>query len=317
MKLPFFPEAASALAGQVDLLFLAVTIMTGTVAIGVTVLMLVFTVKYRRGHGANRVRAPGAVWRRTQRAIEVTWITIPLLLFMGTFVWASALYFDRSAPPDNAVEVAVVAKQWMWRVDHASGAREIDELHVPVNIPVKLVMTSQDVIHSFYVPEFRVKQDVLPGRYTVLWFTATKAGDYHLFCSEYCGTDHAHMLGHVIVLDAPDFQRWLSGQAAAPSMATRGEMLYANLGCAGCHGPHAAVRAPSLDGLYGHMVPLADGSFVLADDHYLRDAILLPNAQLVAGYAPVMPSFAGQVSEGDLLDIIAYLKRAANKESVQ
>jgi cytochrome c oxidase subunit II len=314
VKLPFLPVAASALADRVDTLFVALTALTFSVASAVSIVMLVFVVRYRRGHRASRVRASAAVRRRIQRRLEFAWIGVPLLLFMATFVWAAALYFDRSSPPTDAMEVSVVAKQWMWRVDHATGAREINELHVPTGIAVKLIMTSQDVIHSFYVPEFRVKQDVLPGRYTVLWFTATRAGVYHLFCAEYCGTDHARMLGQVVVLDAPDYQRWLAAQAQ-PSMAARGAERYRALGCNGCHGPAASVRAPRLEGLYRHPVPLVGGQIVVADDAYLRDAILLPRAQVVAGYDPIMPSYAGQVSELDVMEIIAYIRSLGQPEA--
>jgi cytochrome c oxidase subunit II len=311
MTLPFLPVAASTLASRVDTLFVAITAVTGAVAIGVLVVMSVFVVRYRRGHGTSRVRASPSSRLRAQRRLEVAWIGIPLLLFIATFAWAAALYFDRSSPPADAMEVSVVAKQWMWRVDHANGAREINELHVPVGVPVKLVMTSQDVIHSFFVPEFRVKQDVLPGRYTVLWFTATRAGDYHLFCAEYCGTDHSRMLGDVLVLDAAEYQRWLAGQEQRPSMAARGAQRFRALGCAGCHGADAGVRAPHLEGLYEHTVQLQGGKTVVADDDYLRDSILLPKSQVVAGYDPIMPSYAGQVSESEVMEIIAYIKSLA------
>ena len=315
MKVPFLPEAASTLAHRFDLLFAAMTIMTGVVALVIVILTVVFAVKYRRGSGADRARAPKSVWRRTRRRMEVAWIAVPMLLFVAVFGWAAALYYDRSAPPRDALIVAVVAKQWMWQLEHSTGAREIDELHVPVNVPVELLMTSQDVIHSFYVPAFRVKQDVLPGRYTVLWFTATKAGDYHLFCAEYCGTDHSRMLGHVIALDSPAYARWLEAHSTGETMAARGAALFRGLGCSGCHGTNAAVHAPPLEGLYGHPVPLESGGTVIADERYLRDSILLPASEVAAGYAPVMPSFAGQVSESEILELIAYIKSLADKET--
>lgn len=317
MKLPFLPETASTLAARFDTLFLAMTLLTGVVALAIVVVTIVFALRYRQGSGADRVRAPLAVRQSAQRRIEIAWITIPMLLFIAAFAWAATLYYDRSAPPAGAIEVSIVAKQWMWRVEHANGAREINELHVPVDVPVKLVMTSQDVIHSFYVPAFRVKQDVLPGRYTVLWFTATEAGDYHLFCAEFCGTDHSRMLGHVVSLAPAQFQRWLEGHDAEPTMAVRGEALFRALGCSGCHGANAAVHAPPLEGLYGRPVPLADGSIVVADERYVRDSILLPKAEIAAGYAPIMPSFAGQVSESEILELVAYIKSLAAGTSIR
>ncbi|MEO6749485.1 MAG: cytochrome c oxidase subunit II [Casimicrobiaceae bacterium] len=309
MKLPFLPVPASALADRYDTLFLAMTLLTGIVSTLIIVVMLVFAYRYRRGALVNRVLAPLAQRERTRRRIEFAWITIPLLLFIAAFTWAASLYYDRSTPPANALEVAVVAKQWMWKLEHTTGQREIDELHVPVGVPVKLVMTSQDAIHSFFVPAFRVKQDVLPGRYTVLWFTATRAGDFDIFCAEYCGTDHARMFGHVIALDPPQYQRWLITHDGAPTMAARGESLFRSNGCSGCHGTNAAVHAPSLEGLYGRPVPLADGTTVIADDRYVRDSILLPAKEVAAGYAPIMPSFAGQLDEADILDLIAYIRQ--------
>jgi cytochrome c oxidase subunit 2 len=206
----------------------------------------------------------------------------------------------------------VLAKQWMWKLEHENGRREIDELHVPLGQPVELIMTSQDVIHSFFVPAFRTKQDVLPGRYTSLWFTATNTGRFHLFCAEYCGTDPAHMGGDVIVMEPAQFQRWLTAHAATQSMAARGEDLFRHLGCSGCHGENASVHAPNLAGVYGRPVPLSDGTTVDADERYIRDSILLPRKEVAAGYAPIMPSFTGQIGEDDILDLIAYIKSLAS-----
>ena len=315
MNLPFVPEPASALASRYDTLFLAMTVLTGAVSALIVVVVLVFAYRYRRGSSANRVRAPLAERNRMRRRIEVVWIGFPLLCFIAAFGWAASIYFDRSTPPADALEVAVVAKQWMWKLEHATGQREIDELHVPVNVPVRLVMTSQDAIHSFFVPAFRVKQDVLPGRYTVLWFTATRAGDFRIFCAEYCGVDHARMFGHVIALDPPQYRRWLDTRDAAPTMAQRGEALFRQFGCSGCHGANAAVHAPQLEGLYGRPVPLADGTTVIADERYIRDSILLPRREVAAGYAPIMPSFAGQIDEADILDLIAYIRQPPGAEA--
>ena len=312
MNLPFLPDTASTLAPKVDALFLAMTLMTGSVAAGVFIVMIVFVLKYRRGANVDRRRPESS--GRMQRRLETAWIAIPLLLFIAAFGWAAALYFDHAAPPDGALEIGVVAKQWMWKSEHGRGQREISELHVPVGVPVKLLMTSEDAIHSFYVPAFRLKQDVLPGRYTSLWFTATRAGEYHLFCAEYCGTDHSRMLGKIVALDPAQFQRWLRASHPERTMAARGATLFRQFGCSGCHGANAAVHAPSLESIFGRPVPLSDGTTVIADERYLRDSILLPAKEIAAGYAPIMPSFAGQVSEADLLDLIAYTKSLADRE---
>jgi len=207
------------------------------------------------------------------------------------------------------VDVFVVAKQWMWTLQHPSGQREINELHVARGQPVRLVMTSQDVIHSFFVPAFRLKQDVLPGRYTEMWFTPTRTGRFHLFCAEYCGTDHARMGGDIVVMEPADFERWLDAHGGTPDMAARGEALFRQYGCSGCHGANATIHAPDLAGLFGKPVPLADGTTVIADERYLRDSILLPRKEIAAGYEPIMPSFAGQIGEPDILDLIAYIRR--------
>ncbi len=317
MSTSTFPAAASHLASEIDLLFLVTLLMTGAVTIVIFVLMIVFALRYRRGSAASRVRAPPVVRQRMQRRMEIAWIAIPALLFVALFGWASALYFDRSVPPPDAMEISVIAKQWMWRVEHASGAREIDILHVPVGVPVKLIMTSQDVIHSFFLPAFRVKQDVLPGRYTALWFTADKVGEFHLLCAEYCGTDHASMFGHVVVLDGTGYAQWLAANGSPVTMASRGAALYRRLGCSGCHGSNAPTRAPPLDSLYGTQVALASGRTVVADEVYLRDSIVLPSRDVVAGYASVMPTYNGQISESEILEIIAYLKSLGRQGAAQ
>jgi cytochrome c oxidase subunit 2 len=311
MSMGLLPPAASTLAPRVDALFYAVLAVTGTVAIAITVLIVVFSIRYRAASTVMRTGGPPPRQARVRRWLEITWTAIPLLLFLAAFGWAANLYVDRSIAPANAMEVAVVAKQWMWKLEHRNGVREIDELHVPRGVPVKLLLTSQDVIHSFFVPAFRVKQDVLPGRYTLLWFTATETGRFHLFCAEYCGTDHAGMRGGVVVMEPADFARWLAAQPPGSDMEQRGAALFRALGCSGCHGASATVRAPDLAGVYGRPVPLADGTTVVADDRYLRDSILDPKKEVAAGYAPVMPSFAGQVSEEDILDLTAYLKSLA------
>ncbi|MDQ6621358.1 MAG: cytochrome c oxidase subunit II [Pseudomonadota bacterium] len=305
------PAAASTLAPRVDALFYVVLAVTGVVAVAIGGLIIVLSIRYRAGSNTTR-ESPGPQREsKVRRWLEIGWIATPLALFLGAFAWGSQLYIVRSTAPSDAMEIDVVAKQWIWKAQHRSGQREINELHVPRGMPVKLLMTSQDVIHSFFVPAFRVKQDVLPGRYTMLWFNATQNGEFHLFCTEYCGTDHSRMGGSIIVMDPPQFAAWLRDQGQTSSMSARGSALFRELGCSGCHGANASVHAPSLDGLYGRPVPLADGRVVTADERYLRDSILLPQKEVAAGYEPIMPSFAGQIDEDDLLDLIAYIKSLA------
>jgi cytochrome c oxidase subunit 2 len=305
----WLPGAASGYASEVDVLFYAVLTTTVLVAVVITVMIGWFSFRYRAGSPAPRAIADARRERSFRVALEVFWIGIPLLLFLGAFAWAAELYVVRSLPPPGAMDVFVVAKQWMWKVQHSGGQREINELHVPTGRPVRLTMTSEDVIHSFYVPAFRVKQDVLPGRYTTLWFDADRAGTYHLFCAEYCGTDHARMGGRVVALAPADYARWLAEQGSPMTMAARGEALFRQFGCSGCHGANSTVPAPKLDGVFGRPVPLSDGSVVIADERYIRDSILTPAKQVAAGYAPIMPSFAGRISEEDVGDLVAYLKQ--------
>jgi cytochrome c oxidase subunit II len=305
---PLHPPADSPLATRVDILFYTWLALAGIVTLVIFFLLVYFSVKYRHGAHVNRQMATGAALRRYSRQIEIAWIATPLILFMVMFFWASEIYYVHASPPANATEVYVVGKQWMWKLEHVGGQREIDELHVPAGRPVKLIMTSQDVIHSFFMPVFRIKQDVLPGRYTILWFTATKAGDYHVFCSQYCGTDHARMIGHVVVMEPAAFERWLTSGNATQSMAEEGAARFRQYGCSGCHGASASVHAPKLEGLFGRRVQLSDGTSVVADERYIHDSVMLPRKDVVAGFEPIMPSFQGQIAEDDLLDIIAYIK---------
>jgi cytochrome c oxidase subunit 2 len=309
---PLFAGAATALAARVDSLFFWVCVLTFTVAAGIFAVIVAFVIRYRFGGKRDRLRAPPARRPKLQRRLEIAWSTIPLLLFLGAFAWAAELYFEHETAPLGAAPVFVVAKQWMWKLEHQDGVREIDTLHVPLGQPVRLVMTSEDVIHSFYVPAFRIKQDVLPGRYTSLWFTATREGRFHLFCSEYCGTDHAQMGGDIVVTSPAEYQRWLARQADAGALAQRGAALLSHYGCDGCHAS-ASARAPSLAGLYGHRVRLADGSTIIADENFLRQSLMSPRARPVAGYPPIMPSYAGQMPETDLADVIVYLASLADR----
>src|SRR5689334_9827037 len=305
---PLFPETASALAGRVDTVFLVWLAVAGAVALSIAVLIVVFAIRFRRGAPADRTMASGPAQQRMNRRMEIAWTVTPLAIFLTMFAWAANLYYEHAEPPGDAMEVYVVGKQWMWTLQHANGRREIDELHVPLGRPVKLVMTSQDVIHDFSLPVFRIKQDVLPGRYTTLWFTATRQGDYHLFCSQYCGTDHARMIGRVVVMAPAAFADWLASGSGSPTMAAQGAALFRQFGCSGCHGANASVHAPRLEGLFGRPVQLSDGSTVIADERYIHDSVMLPAKEIVAGYAPIMPSFQGQIAEAELQDIIEYVK---------
>ncbi|MBV8279197.1 MAG: cytochrome c oxidase subunit II [Verrucomicrobia bacterium] len=302
-QIQFFPDQASKMAGQVDTLLLWLIVLTGTVTLAIAAVMIFFLAKYRKRAAADRTPP-----KTENLAVEVTWSVIPFFMFLGLFGWGAKIYFDESVDPKNAMEVHVIGKQWMWKLEHLQGKREINQLHVPLGETVKLVMTSQDVIHSFFMPAFRIKEDVLPGRYTTQWFKATKPGTYPIFCAQYCGTNHALMIGQVIVMAPSDFAAWLKTGRETVSVAQRGEQLFHSFGCSGCHAAQAAVRAPLLEGIYGSQVPLADGRIVNADERYLRDCILIPNTQIVAGFDPVMPSFQGRISEDDVFAITTYIK---------
>jgi cytochrome c oxidase subunit 2 len=301
------PPAASVAAERVDRLFGALSLMWALTCLTLAALIIGFAVYYRRSHRVDR-RAP----RANNAWLEAAWIFGPMLLFVGLFVWAARVYTDQQHAPSDAMEVYVVGQQWMWKIQHPEGRREINELHVPLGRPVRLLMTSQDVIHSFFVPAFRMKMDVLPGRYTSAWFQATRPGRYHLFCAEYCGTDHATMGGWVYVMAPTDYQRWLEGDpaAAAATLPASGQALYLRLGCGSCHGAdgEGGPRGPDLRGLAGKPVSLASGQVAVADESYLRAAILDPLAAVVAGYPPIMPSFKGQLREEDVQRLISYIK---------
>ncbi|MGV0818212.1 cytochrome c oxidase subunit II [Martelella sp. AMO21009] len=305
----FWPESASAYSGRIDLLMWVFTALVVALSAPVFVLIAYYAWKYRAGRKADR---SDRVNRNT--LLEISWALIPFILIVILFVWSTRMFFTVHQPPPDAMEINVVAKQWMWKFEHAGGQREIDELHVPVGEPVRLSMASQDVIHSLYIPALRLKQDVVPGRYTSLWFTADKPGIYALACAEFCGADHSEMTGRFIVMEKPAFAAWLEQSGTDASLAAEGEKLFRSNGCSGCHGPAATVKAPDLEGLYGSPVPLADGSIVTADDQYIRDSILLPQSEIAAGYPPIMPTFKNVLSEDEVMKLVAYIKSLATTE---
>jgi cytochrome c oxidase subunit II len=309
VKFPFFPERASSVAGQVDLLYFVLVAMSVFFVALIFLPLVYFLFKYRRGQKADR--RPLHV---STTAIEVTWTVVPLVMALALFAWAAGLYFTMAVPPGDALEINVVGKQWMWKIQHQQGNREINELHVPLGRPVRLTMASEDVIHSFYIPAFRVKQDVVPGRFTTEWFTPTRVGDYHLFCAEFCGTDHSKMIGTVHVMEPVSYQAWLAQGSPGDTLVQSGARLFRELGCSGCHMGTGTVRAPRLEGVYGKLVPLQDGQVVKADDMYIRDSILLPASQVAAGYEPVMPTFQGHITEEELLQLVAYVKSLGNRQ---
>ena len=299
--------AASTQASRTDAIFLAMVLLCGAVAVVVFALIVIFAIRYRRGRHVDRTPP------RELRGIEIAWTVAPLLVFFGIFGWAARDFITLADPPPDALPVSVVAKQWMWKLQHRNGRREINELHVPQGEPVVVTLASEDVIHSFFIPAFRIKQDVVPGRYTRLWFTATQLGEFPLFCSEYCGSEHSQMTGRVVVMSPADYGLWLASGPAQPDMAQYGFALFRQLGCSGCHDARSTIHAPLLDGAYGRTVHLQDGRSVVADADYLRDSILVPAKDVVAGFEPVMPSYAGQVSEEDLQALIAYLQSTGRR----
>ncbi len=297
------PGDASTLAPRVDALFYALLGASALLVFLLVALNLTLLIRYRRGSPAKRGPLPFNTLK-----VEAGWISATLAIFLGFFFWGAWVYLDQERPPPGAYEINVTGRQWMWDIRHPNGRREFDELHVPVNTPIRLLLSSEDVIHSFFVPAFRVKQDAVPGKIVSAWFEATRAGSYHLFCTQYCGTAHANMTGRIVVMEPGDYARWLASGNRISNLPLRGRELFIRYGCAGCHAPNSQVHAPPLEGVYGHLQPIENQQFIRADDAYLRDSILLPAQHVVAGYPNVMPSFQGVIPEGDLLDLLAYLK---------
>ena len=311
-NIPIHPPEASTIAQSVDHLHFFLTAITLFFTFLIFAIIFYFMVRYRR---RSPDECPPAIEGNVP--LEIIWTLIPTVLVAIIFMWSSTLYFENAQAPDGAMEIFVTGKQWMWKIEHPEGQREIDELHIPVGRPVKLTMTSEDVIHDFFIPAFRVKKDVLPGRYTSIWFEATKTGQFHLFCAQYCGAFHAGMQGWVIVMPPDEYERWLNGSASGMTMEAAGEKLFGERGCATCHLADGSGRAPSLLGVFGHPVKLTTGETVMADESYVRESILFPSAKIVAGYTPIMPVFQGQLSDEQVLDLIAYVRSLGKEQKVK
>ena len=307
--LRLLPEQASTQAPIIDGVYLLLTGVSAAIVALVVGLILTLSLRYRRGTGARR----GPLRELVAREFEITWTAATFFLFFFLFWFTASAQFTTLVPPRDAMEVHVTGKQWMWKTQHGNGAREINTLHVPVNVPVRVVLTSEDVIHSFFVPAFRIKRDVLPGRYLETWFKATKTGTFHLFCTQFCGTQHSRMIGSVVVMPQDEFAKWLRAQPQADDIAKEGAALFVSLGCAGCHEGNSAVRAPGLAGVYGGPVQLSDGRSVVADDAYIRNSILQPGKDIVAGFQNQMPSFNGLVDDSEILRLSAYIRSLKDK----
>ncbi|HVT03543.1 MAG TPA: cytochrome c oxidase subunit II [Thermoanaerobaculia bacterium] len=299
---PFFPEAASTIAPEVDKLYLFMVVVCGGVSLLVGVLVIYFAIVYRR-RPENEI----PVEYEPYHLMEALWIIIPGIVFIGMFLWGAKIFFMMSSVPRDALEINVTGRQWMWKFQHMGGQSEINQLHVPIGRPVKLLMSSEDVIHSFYVPAFRQKTDVLPRRVTTYWFQATKTGTFHLFCAEYCGTNHSGMVGWVTVMQAADYQAWLGGGTEG-SPVVEGKRLFDHYACNTCHTNDTTARGPVLAGLFGSTVSLRGGAKAVADENYIHESILNSQVKIVDGFEPIMPLFQGQMSESQVLQLIAYIK---------
>ena len=300
----WMPEQASSVAADVDAVYLFLVAVSGVLTLIIAFLIVYFAIKYRRGSPADRRLGPSHFY-----VMELSWIALPLVVSTILFFWGANIFLHQMRPPSGAMEIQCVARQWMWKFQHPEGAAEINDLHVPIGQPIKVKLISEDVIHSLYIPAFRVKQDVLPGRYTSVWFEPTRAGRYHLFCAEYCGAKHSEMRGTVHVLEPNQYQEWLAGKSTGPAQAEGGASLFEQFRCNTCHlGGGMCGRGPSLAGIYGKSVTLEGGRTVVADDNYLRESMLRPAAKIVAGYQPLMPSYEGQIGEEAILQLIAEIK---------
>lgn len=306
-NLSLFPEAASTVAGRIDGLYFFLVAMTTFATAGVCAALLYFCIRYRRKHDVKSVQIAGSI------PLEIFWSAVPFFLWVGVFVWGAKVYLEVNTPPIEGMQFYVTGKQWMWKIQHPTGHTEINSLHVPVGEPVILTMISEDVIHDFYVPEFRVKNDVLPGRYTRVWFEATKVGSYKLLCAEYCGTDHSRMIGQVVVMDPADYQTWLSGADAGEEPVEAGRKLFENLRCVTCHAAASGQRGPDLANRFGLEADVDGGRRVLFDEDYIRNSILEPKRHISTGFQPLMPTYEGQINEGQIQNLIAYIKSLSSE----
>ncbi len=301
---PLFPEQASTFAWQVDLLYFYLIVISIVFTIPIVAAIFFFAIKYRE---TEKYATPEEM--HGSMVLETVWSIIPFVVSMTIFLGGAIVFFNQFTPPADAMEIYVVGKQWMWKAQHETGQREINELHIPVGRKIKLTMTTEDVLHDFSIPAFRTKVDVVPGRYTYLWFEPTVAGKYHLFCAEYCGLNHSGMGGYIYVMEQRDFDNWLSGNVSGQTPVEAGKDLFANkLGCASCHAGGPAQRGAKLENIYNHDVKLVGGATVKADDNYIRNSILNPSSQVVEGFQPIMPTFKGQVTEEQLNSLVAYIK---------
>jgi cytochrome c oxidase subunit 2 len=306
-----FPREASTIAPYMDELYFFLLAMTVVGILLVGAILFTFSLRYRRSVHPVATQIEGST------LLEATWTIIPLAIFLICFVWGALLYFRIYNPPVNSMNIYIVGKQWMWKAEHPGGQHEINALHVPIGQPVQLTMISQDVFHSFSIPDFRIKREVIPGRYSTVWFEATTPGEYHLFCTQYCGTNHSVMIGTITALSAADYKKWTEESTSGMSLAQNGERLFASMGCNACHSGSAAARGPNLAGVYGSTLQLTNGSQVQVNDAYLRDAILNPSQHVTAGFTPIMPTYQGQISEDGLIDLVEYLKNLNTNYRVQ
>ena len=305
---PVFPEQASTFARDVDALYFFVLAVCAFFGLAVAVSVVYFGVRFRKTHaGEIGARIEGSL------PLELLWSVIPTIIAMFMFGWGASVYYHLRRPPEEALQVYAVGKQWMWKFQHQEGQREINELHVPAGRPIKVTISSEDVLHSLYFPAFRTKMDAIPGRYTYLWFEAQKPGTYQIFCTEYCGTNHSGMIGSVTVLEPAAYQAWLQGGVEGGTLAQRGARLFESLACNSCHLDSGRGRGPSLKDIVGTTVPLQDGGTVVVDDAYLRESILTPQAKIVSGFQPIMSPFQGLISEENLIALIEHVKSMSPK----
>jgi cytochrome c oxidase subunit 2 len=308
---PLFPDQASTLAPQVDYLFFFILGVTLFFLVLVTALIVVFAVHYRRERHPVPHQIEGSV------PLEIFWSAVPLGIAMVIFAWSATLFIQERRPPAGSLDVYAIGKQWMWKFQHPGGQREINTLHLPTGRPVRVTMISMDVIHALYVPAFRTQYNVTPGRYTTMWFEATKPGTYHLFCAQYCGTNHSAMAGQVVVMEPGDYEQWLKGAGAWGSMATEGQKIFLRSGCHTCHRGSNDSRGPNLAALYGTAVRLQDGNYVKADEEYIRDSVLNPSNKIVAGFQNIMPTFQGQINEDEMIALVEYIKSVQTTEQLE